>query len=121
MSQQMFMMIPGLQPDELIFIKDLTRDMSEKEVQQFIMLYQGKRKDQQTMLILTLVGFFGVAGIQRFIIGETVMGIVYLLTIGFCGIGTIVDVINIRSMTSEFNQKQAMESAQLVKMMMSRS
>jgi TM2 domain-containing membrane protein YozV len=117
MNQQILMTIPGLQPEELMQIKELTKDMTEQQQQQFIMFYQGKRKDQQTMLILTLVGFFGVAGIQRFIIGETGMGIVYLLTLGFCGIGTIVDIVNIRSMTSDFNRKQAMESAQLVKMM----
>ena len=117
MNQQMFMMFPGMQPEELMFIQELMKDMTEQEKQQFMMFYQGKRKDQQTMLIFTLVGFFGVAGIQRFVIGETVMGIVYLLTIGFCGIGTIIDIINIRSMTTEFNQKQAIESASLVKLM----
>lgn len=116
MNQQ-FMMIPGLQPEELMFIQELMKDMTEQEKQQFMMFYQGKRKDQQTMLIFTLIGFFGVAGIQRFVIGDTVMGIVYLLTIGFCGIGTIVDIINIRSMTVEYNQKQAVESANFIRMM----
>ena len=117
MNEQLFMMIPGLQPEEVMLIKELTKDMSEKEIQHFIMFYQGRRKEQQTLLIFALLGFFGVAGIHRLVTGDTALGIVYLLTIGFCGIGTIVDVININTITNEFNRKQAIESARMVKMM----
>lgn len=117
MNQQQWMMMPGMQPDELLLIQSMTKDMNETQQQQFFALYQGKRKEQQTLLILTLVGFFGIAGIQRFVVGETGMGILYLLTIGFCGIGTIIDLVNIKSITATFNQKQAMESAEMVRMM----
>lgn len=113
----MFMMLPGIQPDELAFIQSLTKDMSDSQQQQFIMIYQGKRKDQQNLMLMTVLGFFGVAGIQRFMTGETALGILYLLTAGFCGIGTILDLVNIKSLTYQFNQKQAMESANMVKMM----
>ena len=119
-QQQMFMMMPNLQPEELMFIQEIMKDMTDEDQKQFLMYYQGKRKDQQTMLILTLIGFFGIAGIQRFMIGDTVMGILYFLTIGFCGIGTIIDAINIRKMTIDYNQKQAIEAAHIVKMMKGR-
>jgi TM2 domain-containing membrane protein YozV len=115
--QQMFMMLPGLQPDELLHIQSLSKDMNEDQQRQFYMFYQGKRKEQQTMLILTVIGFFGVAGIQRFVTGEIGMGILYLLTAGLCGIGTIVDLINIKKMTAEFNYRQALEAVTMVKMM----
>lgn len=114
--QQLLMTLPGLQPDELVVIQEITRDMTETQKQQFIMFYKGKRKQQQELLILTLIGFFGVAGIQRFVLGEIGMGILYLLTIGFCGIGTIIDIVNHRSMTAQYNQKEAIESAGMVKM-----
>ncbi|MEP6713661.1 MAG: TM2 domain-containing protein [Ferruginibacter sp.] len=116
-QQQMLMMLPGLQPDELMIIQNLTKDMTATQQQQFYTFYQGKRKDQQTLTIMTILGFFGVAGIQRFIVGETGMGIVFLLTAGFCGIGTIIDLVNIKKMTFDFNQKQAIETATLVNMM----
>ena len=116
-QQQMFMMMPNLQPEELMFVQEVMKDMTDEEQKQFLMYYNGKRKDQQTMLIFTVIGFFGVAGIQRFVLGEAVMGILYLLTIGFCGIGTIIDAINIRRMTVDYNQKQAIEAAHMVKMM----
>ena len=93
--QQYLMMLPGLQPDELVLLQELSKDMNDSQKQQFFMIYQNKRKDQQTMLLLTAIGFLGVAGIQRFIIGDIGLGIVYLLTLGFCGIGTIIDMINI--------------------------
>ncbi|RYY62450.1 MAG: TM2 domain-containing protein [Chitinophagaceae bacterium] len=112
----MLLMMPGLQPDELLTIRSVTRDYSEQELAHFYTLYAGKRKEPQQLLIMTLIGFLGIAGIQRFVVGETGMGILYLLTAGLCGIGTIIDLININSIASTFNQRMAVESAQLVKM-----
>ncbi|MDZ4204879.1 MAG: TM2 domain-containing protein [Bacteroidales bacterium] len=116
-KQHMFMMLPGLQAEELMFIQSITKDMTETQQQHFITLYQNKRKDQQTLMIMTLVGFVGIAGIQRFVVGEPGMGILFLLTVGFCGIGTIIDLVNIKSIALNFNQKQAIEAANMVKMM----
>lgn len=113
----MFSTLPGIQADELLVIQALTKEMNDDQRQQFFALYRGRRKEQQTLLILTLVGFLGFAGIQRFMIGEMGMGILFFLTFGFCGIGTIIDLINIKKMTSDFNQNEAMETANLVKMM----
>ena len=116
-QDEMYMTLPGIQPDELLVIKALTKDMSESQGKQFFAFYKSRRKDQQMMMLLTLVGFLGFAGIQRFIIGDIVMGILFFITMGFCGIGTIVDLINIKKMTSDFNQNEAMETAKMVKMM----
>jgi TM2 domain-containing membrane protein YozV len=116
-SQQMLMMLPGLQPEELMVIQNLTKDMTENQQRQFYSLYHGKRKDQQTLMILTLVGFFGIAGIQRFVVGEVGMGILFFFTFGFCGIGTIIDLVNVNSLASDYNQKQAIETANMVRMM----
>jgi hypothetical protein len=37
--------------------------------------------------------------------------------VGFCGVGTIIDLVNMKRLTSEFNQKKAIEAAQMVRMM----
>lgn len=116
-QQQMLMLLPDLQPDELLLIQNLTKEMTEGQQQQFYAFYKSKRKEKKDLLILTIIGFFGVAGIQRFVIGETGMGILYLITIGFCGIGTIIDLVNLDRMVSKFNQKQAVETANMVRMM----
>lgn len=113
----MLMMIPDLQPEELMLVQQLTTEMTDTQIQQFLTIYRGKRKERQTLLLLTLVGFFGVAGIQRFLVGDTVLGILFLVTLGFCGIGTIIDLININNITSNYNRKQAIESINMVRMM----
>lgn len=116
-SQRMMMMFPGITPEEFVMLQNLTAEMSEQQLQQFITFYQGKRRDPQSIMILTIIGFFGVAGIQRFILGETGLGLLYLFTWGFCGIGTLVDLINYKKLASEFNQRQAYETAAWVKML----
>lgn len=116
-QQQMLMMIPDLQPEELLLMQHLSKELTDMQQQQFFNLYRGKRKERQTLLLLTLIGFFGIAGIQRFVVGDTGLGILYLVTFGFCGIGTIIDLININRITSNYNQKQAIEAASMVKMM----
>jgi len=44
------------------------------------------------------------------------MGILYLFTGGLCLIGTIIDLINHKSLANEYNRQMAFESFQLAKM-----
>lgn len=80
------------------------------------MVYSGKRKNPQDILLVTLLGFFCLAGIQRFVVGQIGMGILYFFTGGLCLIGTIVDLINHKSIATEYNRKMAFESFQIAKM-----
>lgn len=117
MEQQLLMLLRDLQPEELATIKHVTKDMTEAQQRQFVGFYSSRRREQQMMLIVTLIGFFGVAGIQRFLLGQIGMGILYFFTGGLCLIGTIVDLVNIRQMTNDYNQQQAIEVAGMVRMM----
>ena len=47
---------------------------------------------------------------QRFYLEHVGFGVLYLLTCGLCFIGTIVDVINYKKLTSEANLKIAQET-----------
>lgn len=61
--------------------------------------------DQKTLLlILCILGFFGIAGIHRMVVGKVGTGVLYLLTAGWFGIGTIVDIVKLASGT--FTDKQ---------------
>lgn len=107
-------LLPNAENDELNYIQGLVKEMSDEQVRQFAIIYNSRRKDPQMILLLTLVGFLGVAGIQRFIIDQIGMGLLYVFTAGLCLVGTIVDLVNYKSLTFEFNQKVARQVAGMV-------
>lgn len=115
--QDFWMVIPDLQPAELAGIKDITNNMTDQQKQQFIMLYNGKRKRPSEILLLTCLGFVVVAGIQRFVLGQVGMGVLYLLTGGLCLIGTIIDAVNYKEMTTDYNLTQIYETGKMIKLM----
>ena len=100
-----FQRIPGIPMEELTVIQLNTEDYDEEKITQFLSLYIGRRIKTDTFLICTLIGLFGIGGIQRFFIGQIGMGILYLLTLGLCYIGTIIDLINYKKLTLERNQE----------------
>ncbi len=112
-----FQYLHDLDGEELAYVNMIMEPMDDKQAHQYAMMYRARRKDPQMILILTLVGFVVVAGIQRFVLGQIGMGILYLLTFGLCGIGTIIDIVNYRKMSSEYNMKQAYEVANLMRSM----
>ncbi|MGV3705722.1 MAG: TM2 domain-containing protein [Arcticibacter sp.] len=108
--------IKGITPEELQFLTQLLNGMTDEQVQRFVMIYSGKRFSTDTILLFTLLGFVGISGVQRFATRQIGMGILYFFTAGLCFIGTIVDLINYRSIANDFNQTIAVECVQMVKM-----
>ncbi len=115
MNPNLITLIPAVEPDELAYLQELTKGLSEDKLKLFISIYNGKRKKAETILLCTLLGFVFFAGIQRFIIGQMGMGILYFFTGGLCLIGTIVDVINHKQLAFEYNCQVANESMIMVK------
>lgn len=109
--------IPDADPEEIGYLNMLMSPMSEEQAQQFSMMYRHRRKDSSMILILALIGFLGIAGIHRFVVGNVAIGVLFVITGGICGIGTIVDLVNHRKITSEYNQKQAYEVATTMRML----
>lgn len=104
---KIYELLPELTGEEQIYIESLIKNMDDHKAMQFANIYKARRKDPQIILLLTLVGFLGIAGIQRFITDQIGMGILYLLTAGLCCIGTIIDLINYKKIAFEYNQKEA--------------
>ncbi|MFP4382889.1 MAG: TM2 domain-containing protein [Spirochaetia bacterium] len=62
-------------------------------------------KSIETAYLLTIPSFFGVAGLQRFYLGKVGTGILWLITGGLFGIGTIYDLITLPKQVKEARLK----------------
>lgn len=116
MNDNFLFHLSNVTTEEMIFVKEITKDFNDEQKKNFAMIYSGKRRDPQHVLIFTILGFFGIAGIQRFVTNQIGMGILYFFTAGLCFIGTIVDLVNHKSIANEYNHKMALESRLFVSM-----
>lgn len=107
--------LPEIMGEEQFYISGLIKNMDDKQAQQFANIYRSRRKDPQIILLVTLVGFLGIAGIQRFLTDQIGLGILYLLTCGICLIGTIIDLVNYKKIAFDYNQKQAAQILMMFK------
>ena len=99
--------LPELDEPEQSFVAQLTATMSEADVQQFAIAYRTRRKDPQTILLMAVIGFAGVPGLHRFVLGEIGIGLLYLFTGGLLLIGTIVDIVKHKELAFNYNRQVA--------------
>ena len=111
---EIFTLIPEAQGQELVLLQEVSKDYSDEQKMNFVSLYRARRRDPQMILLTTVLGFVVVAGIQRFIVGQIGMGLLYLFTFGLCFIGTIIDLINYQALAFEYNRRMIMESAAVI-------
>ncbi|MBO9153005.1 TM2 domain-containing protein [Chitinophaga sp. GCM10012297] len=114
MNDFYFAMLPGIDHEELIWLEELTKKFDAEGRKKFLYLYQGRRKDPQTVLLTCLIGFIGPNGIHRFMMDQILMGLLFLFTFGFCLIGTIIDAVNYRKLTWEYNKQVSLEVAAMI-------
>lgn len=69
--------------------------MQPQQMQPGMMQMQPMQSDKNwvAVLLLGLLGIFGIAGIDRFYTGSILLGILKLITFGGLGLWTIIDVI----------------------------
>ena len=89
--------------EKVMYLKDKLRTMDEDK---FSLVSTIELKDPTTILLVSI--FLGTLGIDRFMIGDTGMGILKLLTCGLCGILTIVDWFSISKKTKDLNFNNVM-------------
>lgn len=107
--------LPELTGEEMVYVQNLMKDWDDEKARNFANVYRTRRRDPQMILIVTIVGLLGIAGIQRFVTNQIGMGILYFFTLGLCYIGTIVDLINYQNIAFEYNQKMANEVASMIR------
>lgn len=87
-----------LPPERIPFLRQRMLDADESKFQ---MISTVELKDPTTLLLISI--FLGGLGIDRFMLGDTGMGVLKLLTCGCCGVLTIVDWFSIQKKTKELN------------------
>ena len=85
-------------PEKIMYLKEKLAAMDESK---FAMVSTVELKNPTTLLIISL--FLGGLGVDRFMLGDTGMGILKLLTGGCCGILTIIDWFTVMNRTKELN------------------
>jgi TM2 domain-containing membrane protein YozV len=104
MNSILLTLIPGIDASELNYLQMLTKDLTEEQLRTFATLYNTERRKPDMILIGGIIGLLGIAGIQRFMINQIGLGILYFLTAGLCFIGTIIDLVNYKKLAFEYNQ-----------------
>ena len=92
-----------LPAEKIVFIKEKLKNIDEER---FSLVSAVEFKDPTTILLVSL--FLGGLGIDRFMLGETGMGILKLLTCGVCGILTIIDWFSVQKKAKELNFNKLM-------------
>ena len=108
MANAMFI-LPEAEGEELRYIQSIFDRMDDDSATNFAQIYRSRRKNPQEILIFALIGLLGIGGIQRFVLNQPAMGLLFLLTAGLCYIGTIIDIINYRQLAFEYNRRIADE------------
>lgn len=93
----------NLPAEKIPFLRDR---LMQCDPQRWVMVSSVEMKDPTTLLLLSL--FLGGWGVDRFMLGETGMGLLKLLTGGCCGVLTIIDWFSVQNKTRELNFQRIM-------------
>lgn len=110
MKPNLINLVPSIEGEELVYLQSLTKELTDDQFMNFIAVYNGKRRKADQILLGCILGFVCVGGVQRFMVGQNGMGLIYLFTGGLCLIGTVVDLVNHKRLAFEYNQQMARES-----------
>lgn len=92
-----------LPAEKIVFVK---QKLMEADESKFTLASAVEFKDPTTLLLVSL--FLGSLGVDRFMLGETGMGVLKLLTCGVCGILTIIDWFSVQKKTKDLNYNNLM-------------
>ena len=92
-------------PSEKAFL--IREKMEKTDDSRYATISSIEFKDPTTMLLVSI--FLGELGVDRFMMGETGMGILKLLTAGLCGILWLIDLIGISKKVKDYNYNELMK------------
>lgn len=89
--------------EKMVYLKDKLRTLDDEK---FSLVSTMEFKDPTTLLLISI--FVGGLGIDRFMLGDTGMGVLKLLTGGCCGVLAIIDWFTISKKAKETNFNKLM-------------
>ncbi len=90
-------------PEQLSFLREKMTSASDER---YLLLTSLELRDPSVMQIVSLL--LGAMGLDRFMLGETGMGVLKFLTGGCCGILMIMDWFSVQKRAKEYNFKKVM-------------
>jgi TM2 domain-containing membrane protein YozV len=105
----------GMTMEEYDFLHHVSAGLTPNQTHTFMLVYSNRRKNSTDILLATLLGFLGFAGVQRFMTGQIILGLLYFFTGGLLGIGTIIDLFTYKTITNDYNRHLAYECYQIAK------
>nr|WP_315032225.1 TM2 domain-containing protein [uncultured Porphyromonas sp.] len=96
------------EPRQLPFIRE---QLTQLDDARFSIISTMEYRDPTTMLLVSIFG--GSLGIDRFMLGDTGLGVAKFLTAGGCGIFTIIDWFQIQNITKRKNMELFMRGINL--------
>lgn len=100
-------LFPKISGDEYHFLIPFLSRLDEQQTKDFLRMYNDARFDRQTYILLAALGFMFTSGFQRFYIGDWGMGLIYMLTCGLFGIGSIYDIATAKDKVLAANLEKA--------------
>jgi len=83
----------------------LAKRLPKDERAAFMMACNLEAKDPTTILMISI--FLGGVGIDRFVLGQTLLGVLKLLTLSGCGVWWFIDLFLIMGATKDINAESA--------------
>lgn len=88
---------------------EIRQKLEQMDDNKFMMVQSVPYKDPTTLLIISIL--LGAYGVDRFMLGDTGLGVAKLLTAGGCGIWAIVDWFTVQDRTRQLNFQKFMQFA----------
>lgn len=107
--------LPELDGDELKYVRNIIEDLDDRKAAEFAVIYRKRRRSANSIMLLILLGFIGIAGIHRFRLGKFGTGLLYLLTVGFLFVGTLYDLLTYEKVVYEHNKFAALRADMTVR------
>ena len=98
---------------DLAQINEILPELTDAQLQ---MVSAVDYRDPTMMLVLSIL--VGGLGVDRFMLGETGLGVLKLVTAGGLGIWWLIDIFSVESRTKEYNMQMFNEAVQNAKYML---